>query len=492
MTIQGFDGLASFANRDELIVQIIASCRILVSISFGFRFNYDFIYLNASGLINVSKNWHKFCLIKSKMLIFANTSTVTAGDNAWVLVSAALVLVMCIPGLFLFYGGLVRSKNVLSIAAQCLALTAMGVLMWWAFGYSLVFGKSLAGSGLGHIFGGTEHFGFADIGTSASTYDGRISSGTFAIFQAMFAAITPALIIGAVAERMKFSAVMLFSALWTVLVYYPVAHAVWGQTGDFAALANPQANFKAIDFAGGIVVHMTSGWSALILCMIVGPREGFGKRAMPPHSMVLCVLGTGLLWAGWYGFNAGSALAADGIAVQAFLTTTLCAASATLSWAAVEIFHRGKPSVLGLCSGSIAGLATITNATGFVSTTSAVIIGVVAGTLSYGACSYLKGKLKYDDALDTFGVHGVGGTIGAIATALLVCPKVNPATESLNSSSLLKGQLIAMAVCIILSLVTTAIIAKLVQKIIGLRPSEEEEAQGLDIADHGEEGYNHG
>ncbi len=436
------------------------------------------------------KIWHNVCLIKRIMLIFATTSTVNAGDNAWVLVSAALVLVMCIPGLFLFYGGLVRSKNVLSIAAQCLALTAMGILMWWGFGYSLVFGTSLSGSSLGHIFGGTEHFGFAGIGAGASNYDGRISSGTFAIFQAMFAAITPALIIGAVAERMKFSAVMLFSALWTLLVYYPMAHAVWGQSGDFSGIANAQSAFKAIDFAGGIVVHMTSGWSALILCMIVGPREGFGKRAMPPHSMVLCVLGTGLLWAGWYGFNAGSALAADGIAVQSFLTTTLGAAAATLSWAAVEIFHRGKPSVLGLCSGAIAGLATITNAAGFVSTGSAVMIGVIAGALSYAACSYLKSKLKYDDALDTFGVHGVGGTIGAIATALLVSPQINPATAGIVST-VLKGQLVAMGVCILLSIVATALIAKLVQKTIGLRPSEEEEAQGLDIADHGEEGYNH-
>ena len=426
------------------------------------------------------------------MLIFAATSTVTAGDNAWVLVSAALVLLMCIPGLFLFYGGLVRSKNVLSVAAQCLALTAMGILMWWGFGYSLVFGKSLQGSVTGLFYGGTEHLAFAGIDSSASIYEGRISSGTFAIFQAMFAAITPALIIGAVAERMKFSAVMIFSALWTLLVYYPVAHAVWGQSGDFAGIANAQSTFKAVDFAGGIVVHMTSGWSALILCMIVGPREGFGKRAMAPHSMVLCVLGTGLLWAGWYGFNAGSALAADGIAVQAFLTTSLAAAAATISWAAVEIFHRGKPSVLGLCSGSIAGLATITNAAGYVSTSSAVLIGTIAGAASYWACSYLKGKLKYDDALDTFGVHGVGGTIGAIATALLICPKVNPATEALKNSSVIKDQLIAMVLCIVLSVVATVIIAKLVQKTIGLRPTEEEEAQGLDIADHGEEGYNQG
>jgi Amt family ammonium transporter len=426
------------------------------------------------------------------MLIFGIT-TPTAGDNAWVLVSAALVLMMCIPGLFLFYGGLVRGRNVLSIAAQCLALTALGILLWWACGYSLVFGRSFAdhGSLLRHIFGGAEHLGFANLGVGASPYDGRISSATFALFQAMFAAITPALIIGAVAERMKFSAVLLFSALWTVLVYYPVAHAVWGATGAFAGLANPDAPFKAVDFAGGIVVHMTSGWSALLLCVLVGPRAGFGKRPMPPHSMVLCVAGTGFLWAGWYGFNAGSALAADGVAIQAFMTTTLSAAAATLTWGLVEKLHRGKPSVLGLCSGAIAGLATITNAAGFVSGGSAVLIGMLAGAISYWACSVLKPKLKYDDALDTFGVHGVGGTVGALAAALLMDRTANPAGGALIGHGLIGGQLLAMLLCILLSLVATWGIAKLVERIIGLRPTEEEEAQGLDIADHNEEGYNH-
>jgi Amt family ammonium transporter len=425
------------------------------------------------------------------MLISA-TPTPSTGDNVWVLVSTALVLMMCIPGLFLFYGGLVRSKNVLSIAAQCLALTAMGVLMWWGFGYSLVFGKSYAGSFVGNVFGGGEHFGFAGLGfTPDAAYAPGISSGTFALFQAMFAAITPALIIGAVAERMKFSAVMLFSFLWTILVYYPIAHAVWGATGHFSGIANADAAFKAADFAGGIVVHMTSGWSALLLCILVGPRAGFGKRPMTPHSMVLCVIGTGLLWAGWYGFNAGSALAADGIALQAFLTTTLGAATATLAWAAIEKLHRGKISVLGLCSGAIAGLATVTNAAGFVSGGSAVIIGLLAGTISYWACSVLKPKLGYDDALDTFGVHGVGGTIGALATALLMDAQVNPAGGALISKGLLKGQLLAMLFCITVSLMMTWMIAKIVGATIGLRATDEGEAQGLDISDHGEEGYNH-
>jgi len=426
------------------------------------------------------------------MLISATPAPNTA-DNVWVLISTALVLMMCIPGLFLFYGGLVRGKNVLSVAAQCLALTAMGILMWWAFGYSFVFGKNFSGGFLGHIFGGSEHLGFAGLSFAPDTaYAAGISSATFALFQAMFAAITPALIIGAVAERMKFSAVMLFSFLWTIGVYYPVAHAVWGATGDFAGLANEGAAFKAADFAGGIVVHMTSGWSALLLCVLVGPRAGFGKRPMPPHSMVLCVLGTGLLWAGWYGFNAGSALAADGVAIQAFLTTTLGAATATLAWALVEKLHRGKPSVLGLCSGAIAGLATVTNAAGFVSGTSAVLIGALAGLLSYAACSLLKPKFGYDDALDTFGVHGVGGTIGALATALLMDAEANAAGGKLIGHGLIGGQLAAMLACILLSLAGTWVLAKLVDRLVGLRPSEEEEAQGLDIADHGEEGYNHG
>mgnify|MGYP006283277779 FL=1 len=247
-----------------------------------------------------------------------------------------------------------------------------------------------------------------------------------------------------------------------------------------------------LDFAGGIVVHMTSGWSALLLCVVVGPRAGFGRRPMTPHSMVLCVVGTGLLWAGWYGFNAGSALAADGVAIQAFLTTTLGAATATLAWAVVEKLHRGKVSVLGLCSGAIAGLATVTNAAGFVSGTSAVLIGFLAGTVSYAACSVLKPRLGYDDALDTFGVHGVGGTIGALATALLMNAQANPAGGALIERGLLKGQLLAMLLCIAVSLVMTWLLAKLVEKTVGLRPTDEAEAQGLDIADHGEEGYYHG
>lgn len=409
------------------------------------------------------------------------------GHNAWMLTSAALVLFMTLPGLALFYGGLVRRKNILSVLAQCLGLAGIVTLLWWACGYSLTFGK-----GNGWI-GGFQHAFLKDVGTEPNTdYGAWVPHSLFMIYQLMFAIITPALTIGAIAERMKFSAIMLFSVLWMFVVYFPVAHWVWGIDGWMNGLWNDKASIKAIDFAGGIVVHMTSGWSALLLCILVGPRQGFGKRSMAPHSMVLCVAGTGFLWAGWYGFNAGSALAADGVAIQAFLTTTLGAAAATLSWALVEKLHRGKPSVLGLCSGAIAGLATITNAAGFVSGASAVLIGALAGLLAYGACSMLKTKFGYDDALDTFGVHGVGGTIGALATALLMDGAANVAGGKLIGHGLLAGQCVAMATCIALSLAATWLLAKIVDRLIGLRPTEEEEAQGLDIADHNEEGYNHG
>ena len=444
--------------------------------------------MKASELPAVMIMWHAFCLLKRIMLISA-TPPPSTGDNVWVLVSTALVLMMCIPGLFLFYGGLVRSKNVLSIAAQCLALTAMGVLMWWGFGYSLVFGKSYAGSLVGHIFGGGEHFGFAGLGfTPDAAYAPGISSGTFALFQAMFAAITPALIIGAVAERMKFSAVMLFSFLWTIFVYYPVAHAVWGATGHFSGIANADAAFKAADFAGGIVVHMTSGWSALLLCILVGPRAGFGKRPMPPHSMVLCVIGTGLLWAGWYGFNAGSALAADGIALQAFMTTTLGAATATLAWAVVEKLHRGKISVLGLCSGAIAGLATVTPASGVVGPAGAILLGLISGLACYFACGWVKEKLKIDDSLDVFAVHGLGGIIGTVLLAVFGTASFGGFGKFETGPQLLL-QLKAVGVTVLWSAVATYVIARCLKAFGGLRVSPENEETGLDASSHGEKAY---
>jgi len=417
------------------------------------------------------------------------------GHNAFIMVCAALVLFMTLPGLFLFYGGLVRSKNVLSVIAQCFGLAGLVAILWWAFGYSLVFGKSFEGTALGKVFGGSEFFFLNGVGSGPNgDYAYWISQNVFSMFQLMFAIITPALIVGAIAERMKFSAVMLFMAGWMFLVYFPMAHHIWGITGEMNGVWNAKASIKAIDFAGGTVVHMTSGWSALLLCIILGPRIGFGKRPLTPHSMVLCAIGTGMLWVGWYGFNAGSALSADGVAAQAFMTTTLAAAVAAFTWASLEWILRKHASILGLCSGAVAGLVVVTPAAGFVTASSAVLIGVLAGVVPFFAVVYLKAKLKYDDALDTFGVHAVGGTLGAILTGILASADVNgnlnTNLKDIVGKSLLTEQLKAIAVTLAISLVATAILAYVVKAIVGLRPSEEDEAKGLDITDHGEEGYN--
>jgi Amt family ammonium transporter len=322
----------------------------------------------------------------------------------------------------------------------------------------------------------------------------------------MFAIITPALIIGAIAERMKFAAIMIFCAFWMVLVYFPMAHMVWGFDGIFNGVWNGGATTPGIDFAGGTVVHMTSGWSALVLCLILGKRTGFGKQPMQPHSMVLCMVGTGMLWVGWYGFNAGSALAADGLASQAFMTTTLAAAVAAFTWGAVEGIAKGKVSVLGLCSGAVAGLVVITPAAGFVTAQSAVIMGVLAGVVPYIACTKIKSIFKYDDSLDTFGIHGIGGTLGAILTAVFADSKVNPNLISDTytkpngmqamfdesgkaGSALLMNHLYIVVFTIILSVVVTAVLAFAIKAVIGLRVPEEAEQIGLDLADHGEDGY---
>jgi Amt family ammonium transporter len=296
---------------------------------------------------------------------------------------------------------------------------------------------------------------------------------------------------------MKFSAIMLFVAIWMVVVYFPLAHWVWGINGVMNGVWNADAKIKAIDFAGGTVVHMSSGWSALILCIILGKRKGFGKEPMPPHSMVACAIGTGMLWVGWYGFNAGSAVAADGVAANAFMTTTLAAAVASFVWAMLEYILRGKPSILGFCSGAVAGLVVVTPACGFITADGAMIIGVLAGVVPYLACAYLKAKLGYDDALDTFGVHAVGGTMGAIVTGMLArnSANANLATnlkdyvKDAMFQPLLMEQLKAVALTLVLSIVATVVIAYIVKAITGLRPTEEVEQQGLDLSEHGEEGY---
>ena len=412
------------------------------------------------------------------------------GHNGWMMISSGMVLFMTLPGLALFYGGLVRSKNVLSVVAQCMGLSGLVTILWWAVGYSLCFAKG------GGVLGGFQFALMNGVGGAPNPdYAQWVSHNIFFIYQMMFAIITPALIVGAIAERMKFSAVMLFCTLWMFLVYFPIAHMLWGADGMMNGLFNDQAKIKAIDFAGGIVVHMTSGWSALALCVVLGKRHGFGKEPMPPHSMVLCAVGTGMLWVGWYGFNAGSAVAADTIAANAFVTTTLSAAVGCFVWALVEYLERGKPSVLGFCSGAIAGLATITPAAGFVTPGTAILIGVLAGLLTYFACTKLKVWLGYDDALDTFGVHAVGGTLGVICAGIFANPAVNANLDAdrikgIVGKTLWLEQLKAGGIVLVWSVVATVLIAFLVKAVLGsIRPPVENERIGLDLADHGEEGY---
>lgn len=411
------------------------------------------------------------------------------GHNAWMMTSAALVLFMTLPGLALFYGGLVRRKNVLSVLAQCLGITGLVAILWWICGYSLIFAD-----GTGPIIGNMKFAFLKGVDSNPNTnYSYWVSHNVFSMYQMMFAIITPALIIGAIAERMKFSAIILFVTLWMFIVYFPLAHMVWGINGLMNGVWNADAKIKAIDFAGGTVVHMSSGWSALILCLILGKRLGFGKEPMPPHSMVLCMVGTGMLWVGWYGFNAGSAVAADGVAANAFMTTTMATAVASFVWALAEYIIKGKPSILGFCSGAVAGLVVITPACGFVNVTGSIIIGIVAGIIPFLACWKLKAIFGYDDALDTFGVHAVGGTLGAFLTGVLATADVN---SNLNTNlkdivgkTLWIEQLKAMALTIVLAVVGTVVIAYIVKAVVGLRPTEEVETIGLDLAEHGEEGY---
>ena len=405
------------------------------------------------------------------------------GHNAWQMTSTALVLFMTLPGLALFYGGLVRRKNVLSVMAQCLGIAGLVTILWWVCGYSLSFGGS--GAFIGDLT--YKFFQGIEPGKVGAGYH-WISDSMWVMFQLTFAIITPALIVGAIAERMKFSAILLFITLWMFVVYFPLAHMVWSTSGFMCGPLNPNAGIKAIDFAGGTVVHMSSGWSALVLCLILGKRLGFGKEPMQPHSMVLCMIGTGMLWVGWYGFNAGSALGADAIASNAFTTTTLAAATAGFVWAMLEYMLRGKPSVLGFCSGIVAGLVVVTPACGFVTANGAMIIGLAAGIIPYFAVAKLKNLLGYDDALDTFGVHAVGGTLGALLTGFLADEKANSVVAGLKQGLVL-NQIKAIAVTLVLSVVGTAVIAFIVKAVIGLRVSEDVETVGLDLAEHGEEGY---
>ncbi len=431
------------------------------------------------------------------------------GHNGFMMICAALVLFMTLPGLALFYGGLVRRKNVLSVIAQCFGCAGLVTILWVICGYSLVFGEHPAEGApwWAPYLGSFKYFFMEGVDSATNTnYTAWPSQNVFSMYQLMFAIITPALIVGAIAERMKFSAVMIFITLWMFAVYFPLAHMVWGFDGYMNGVWNGSAVIRSIDFAGGTVVHMSSGWSALVLCIILGKRQGYGKTPMAPHSMVLCAIGTGMLWVGWYGFNAGSALAADGVAASAFTTTTVATAVACFVWPLLEYIKGGKPSILGFCSGAVAGLVVVTPACGFITIKGALIIGVAAAVVPYFFCTVVKKMFGYDDALDTFGVHAVGGTLGALLTGFLASSKVNSnlaitdppnyATTNglakiVENGTLWIEQLKAMGITIVLAIVATVIIAFIVKAVVGLRPTPEVEDGGLDLAEHGEAGYEH-
>ncbi len=414
----------------------------------------------------------------------------SSADNAWMLVSAALVLMMTGPGLALFYGGLVRHKNVLAIMMQSFALMALITVLWALVGYSLAFGGS------GPFIGNFQHAFLRGIGVDPNPdYAATIPQLTFMIYQMMFAIITPALITGATAERMKFSGTALFMTLWFFLVYAPMAHMVWGKGGFLNAALG--GRFPTLDFAGGTVVHITSGVSALVCALYLGKRVGFPKQPMPPHSLVLSFIGACLLWVGWFGFNAGSALASNGLATTAFVATHLGAASAALSWSLAEWIKNGRPSALGAISGAVAGLVAITPAAGFVGPMPALVIGFVAGVFCFWMVTRFKAIFGYDDALDAFGVHGAGGTIGALLTGIFARAIYNPIYGPGKPTGGLDGhwgqvgnQLVGVSFAWVFALVGTFVILKIVDAITGLRVTEDHEIEGLDITQHGEEAYN--
>lgn len=407
------------------------------------------------------------------------TSKIDAGDTGFVLLSAALVMLMT-PGLAMFYGGMVRRKNILATIMQSFIAIAVISLQWVLFGYSLSFGPDLGG-----VIGSLDWIGLRGVGVEPNPdYAPTVPHIAFMIYQAMFAVITPALITGAFAERMKFSAFLLFTVIWATAVYNPVAHWVWGNGGWLK-------NMGAIDFAGGIVVHITSGISALAAALIIGRRKGYLHEAIYPHNLPMTVLGAGLLWFGWFGFNAGSALSSGALSAMAFVVTHISAVAATLIWVVIEWLHRGKPTMFGAATGAIAGLATITPASGFVSPMAAMAIGFAAGAVCYTAL-LAKNRYKYDDSLDAFGVHGIGGILGTLAAGLFAQKLINPArVDGLFSGNtgLFGIQVFAVAVTAIYSFAVTAIILKFIDKIIGLRVDEESEVAGLDISEHGESGY---
>ncbi len=402
---------------------------------------------------------------------------IDSGDTAWVLISAALVFIMT-PGLGFFYGGMVRSKNVLTTIMQSFFIVAMISVEWVILGYTMTFGPDING-----FIGSLDKIGLAGVGMNVLE-NGTIPELAFVAFQCMFAVITPALITGAFAERMRFAAFAVFILLWAIFIYNPMAHWVWG--GGFLA------ELGALDFAGGLVIHILSGVSGLTICILLGKRHGYGKIAMLPHNLPMTVLGATLLWIGWFGFNAGSALGANALAANAFLVSQIAAAAATVSWCLVEWAVSGKPTILGAASGCIAGLVAITPAAGFVAPMPSLIIGIVAGVVCYGAVAVLKAKLGYDDSLDAFGVHGIGGTWGAIATGLWATTTVNPDGANglfYGETHLLFAQVVSIVVAYALAIAGSYVLFKIVDHFITMRADVAEEISGLDIVEHGERGY---
>jgi Amt family ammonium transporter len=406
--------------------------------------------------------------------------TIDKGDTAWILTSSALVLMMTAPGLALFYSGMVRQKNALATLMHSFIIMALISIQWVLWGYSLAFGPDVGG-----VIGSLEWFGLRGVGGEPNpAYAKTIPHSAFMMFQMMFAIITPALITGAFAERKKFSAFILFTVLWATFVYDPLAHWVWGDGGWLKSLG-------ALDFAGGTVVHISSGVSALVCALVIGRRKGFGYQPMQPHNLPMTVIGAGLLWFGWFGFNAGSALEANSLAVSAFIATNTGAAAAALGWLFTEWLSRGRPTVLGAASGAVAGLVAITPASGFVGPVASIAIGAVAGVICYLACN-VKARFGYDDSLDVVGVHGVGGTWGAIATGLFASKAINEAGGDglfYGNASQLVPQLLAVGATLLLASVMTFVILKVVDAVVGLRVSEEEEVAGLDLSQHSETAY---
>jgi Amt family ammonium transporter len=434
---------------------------------------------------------------------------VDKGDTAWMLVSAVLVLMMSVPALALFYGGLVRTKNMLSVLMQVFMIVSIAALVWVGWGYSMAF-TSGGDSALAPFVGGFSKAFLA--GVSASTYAATFSNNVylpefvFVVFQMTFACITPALIVGAFAERVKFWPLMLFMVLWLTIVYFPVAHMVWYWAGpDFLVDAKTDVGYLwgmgALDFAGGTVVHINAGIAGLVGCLMIGKRIGFGREATPPHSLTMTMIGASLLWVGWFGFNAGSNLEANGVTAVAFINTFVATAAAALSWAVIEQIHHKKPSMLGAATGAVAGLVAITPASGFAAPVTSIVLGLLVSPVCYFFVSYVKNKLKYDDTLDVFGVHCVGGIVGAIATGVVADPALGgqgffdytvfpAAVGSYDMAAQVLTQIKAVAITLVWSGAVSAVLFFAVDKIFGLRPSEEAEREGLDLTEHGERAYN--